>query len=117
MSDDRFHEILTDIEKEFVKFSRGDRIFIEAWVKFLSVPQNHPIYKKNRNKFAILLLSQLWDGKLEPPFNKMPKDPDIPQFPSWCSEKIHCFRKRSMSAQSRSFQQKKFNKSVTKLFF
>ena len=59
-------------------FNRITKIRVNSWCKKLTQIINIQDWKKNRNLYAILLLNMLINNKLEEPFDKMPKDNDLP---------------------------------------
>ena len=68
--DNEFIGLLNEIGIRFEKFNKCDVLKIKSWINILMMPCKSDIDKKNRNLYAILLISQMINGKLEEPFIK-----------------------------------------------
>jgi len=68
--DNEFIGLLNEIGLRFEKFNKCEVLKIKSWVNVLMMPCKSNIDKKNRNLYAILLINQMVNGKLEEPFIK-----------------------------------------------
>ena len=68
--DNEFIGLLNEIGIRFEKFNKCDVLKIKSWINILMMPCKSNIDKKNRNLYAILLINQMVNGKLEEPFIK-----------------------------------------------
>jgi hypothetical protein len=68
--DNEFIGLLNEIGLRFEKFNKCDILKIKSWINILMMPCKSNIDKKNRNLYAILLINQMINGKLEEPFIK-----------------------------------------------
>ena len=68
--DNEFIGLLNEIGIRFEKFNKCDVLKIKSWINILMMPCKSDIDKKNRNLYAILLINQMINGKLEEPFIK-----------------------------------------------
>ena len=68
--DNEFIGLLNEIGIRFEKFNKCDILKIKSWVNLLMMPCKSNIDKKNRNLYAILLINQMVNGRLEEPFIK-----------------------------------------------
>ena len=68
--DNEFIGLLNEIGIRFEKFNKCDVLKIKSWINLLMMPCKSNIDKKNRNLYAILLINQMENGKLEEPFIK-----------------------------------------------
>ena len=68
--DNEFIGLLNEIGIRFQKFDKCDTLKIKSWINILMMPCKSNIDKKNRNLYAILLINQMVNGKLEEPFAK-----------------------------------------------
>ena len=68
--DNEFIGLLNEIGIRFEKFNKCDILKIKSWINLLMMPCKSNIDKKNRNLYAILLINQMVNGKLEEPFIK-----------------------------------------------
>ena len=68
--DNEFIGLLNEIAIRFEKFNKCDILKIKSWINLLMMPCKSDIDKKNRNLYAILLINQMINGKLEEPFIK-----------------------------------------------
>ena len=68
--DNEFIGLLNEIGIRFDKFNKCDVLKIKSWINILMMPCKSNIDKKNRNLYAILLINQMVNGKLEEPFIK-----------------------------------------------
>lgn len=80
--DSKLIETIEDIQNHIPYLSKHEKIRVEKWLaKFYHITTN-PVWKKNRNNYAYLLLKMLDLGKLEEPFNKLPPDGALPKLDS-----------------------------------
>ena len=68
--DNEFIGLLNEIGIRLQKFDKCDTLKIKSWINILMMPCKSNIDKKNRNLYAILLINQMVNGKLEEPFVK-----------------------------------------------
>lgn len=68
--DNEFIGLLNEIGIRLQKFDKCDTLKIKSWINILMMPCKSSIDKKNRNLYAILLINQMVNGKLEEPFIK-----------------------------------------------
>jgi hypothetical protein len=68
--DNEFIGLLNEIGIRLQKFDKCDNLKIKSWINILMMPCKSNIDKKNRNLYAILLINQMVNGKLEEPFIK-----------------------------------------------
>ena len=66
--DNEFLGLLSEIGKRLPYFNKNENELINSWLKVLSIPCNSNDLKKNRNLYAIKLINQMINGKLEQPF-------------------------------------------------
>lgn len=72
--DEEFIKYMLEIEQKYVHFKKHDKIRIEQWTKKLCQVTSNPIWKKNRNLYAKLLLQNVLSRSLNDPFNKGPPE-------------------------------------------
>lgn len=77
--DEEFIEKMLEIEKKYVVFKKHEKIRVEQWTKKLCQVTSNAIWKKNRNLYAKLLLSQVISRNLQEPFNKGPPEGALPK--------------------------------------
>ena len=75
--DAEFVNLMLDIQNLIENYSKSDKLKINSWAKVLCVPTINIEFKKNRNLYAIKLLDNVLNGKLEEPFDKFSKEKDI----------------------------------------
>ena len=75
--DAEFVKLMLEVQKLIENFSKGDKLKINSWAKKLCVPTMNNEFKKNRNLYAIKLLDNVINGKLEDPFTKFAKEKEI----------------------------------------
>ena len=75
--DAEFVNLMLDIQNLIQDFCKSDKLKINSWAKILCVPTINIEFKKNRNLYAIKLLDNVLNGKLEDPFNKFAKDKEL----------------------------------------
>ena len=75
--DAEFVNLMSDIQNLIVDFCKSDKLKINSWAKILCVPTANIEFKKNRNLYAIKLLDNVLNGKLEEPFNKFAKEKEL----------------------------------------
>ena len=68
--DNEFIGLLNEIGIRLQKFNKCDNLKIKSWINILMMPCKSSMDKKNRNLYAILLINQMVNGKLEEPFIK-----------------------------------------------
>jgi hypothetical protein len=68
--DNEFIGLLNEIGIRLQKFDKCDTLKIKSWINILMMPCKSNVDKKNRNLYAILLINQMVNGKLEEPFLK-----------------------------------------------
>ena len=68
--DKYFVNIMIEIQNRIENFSKVNKLKINSWAKSLCLPTNNISWKKNRNLYAIKLLDNIINGKLEKPFTK-----------------------------------------------
>ena len=78
--DAEFVHLMIEIENLLENFSKSDKLKINSWAKVLCVPTMNVEFKKNRNLYAIKLLDNVFNGKLEEPFTKFVKDKELKLF-------------------------------------
>lgn len=72
--DKDFVNIMIEIQNRIENFSKINKLKINSWAKSLCLPTNNIAWKKNRNLYAIKLLDNILNGKLEKPFTKYAED-------------------------------------------
>ena len=72
--DKDFVNIMIEIQNRIENFSKINKLKINSWAKSLCLPTNNISWKKNRNLYAIKLLDNILNGKLEKPFTKYAED-------------------------------------------
>lgn len=75
--DAEFVNLMLDIQERIDNFCKSDKLKINSWAKVLCIPTINIEFKKNRNLYAIKLLDNVLNGKLEDPFNKFAKDKEL----------------------------------------
>ena len=75
--DAEFVSLMLDIQNLIINFCKSDKLKINSWAKILCVPTINIEFKKNRNLYAIKLLDNVLNGKLEEPFDKFAKDKEL----------------------------------------
>jgi hypothetical protein len=75
--DAEFVNLMLQIENLIENFCKSDKLKINSWAKKLCIPTNNIEFKKNRNLYAIKLLDNVFNGKLEDPFTKFVKDKEL----------------------------------------
>ena len=75
--DAEFVKLMLEVQKLIENFSKSDKLKINSWAKKLCVPTMNNEFKKNRNLYAIKLLDNVINGKLEDPFTKFAKEKEI----------------------------------------
>ena len=68
--DNEFIGLLNEIGIRLQKFDKCDNLKIKSWINLLMMPCKSNMDKKNRNLYAILLINQMVNGRLEEPFVK-----------------------------------------------
>jgi len=75
--DAEFVNLMLDIQNLMENFCKSDKLKINSWAKILCIPTMNVEFKKNRNLYAIKLLDNVVNGKLEEPFTKFVKDKEL----------------------------------------
>ena len=75
--DAEFVNLMLDIQNLIENYSKSDKLKINSWAKILCAPTINIEFKKNRNLYAIKLLDNVINGKLEEPFDKFAKDKEL----------------------------------------
>ena len=68
--DNEFIGLLNEIGIRLPNFNKQDKLKIKSWISLLTIPCNTTDTKKNRNLYAIKMINQMINGKLEEPFTK-----------------------------------------------
>lgn len=68
--DIEFLGLMQEIYDRIDNFGKGDQLKINSWVKTLMIPTKSIEWKKNRNLYAIVLIDQMIQKRLEEPFLK-----------------------------------------------
>jgi hypothetical protein len=68
--DNEFVGLLNEIGIRLPNFNKQDKLKIKSWISLLTIPCNTTDTKKNRNLYAIKMINQMINGKLEEPFTK-----------------------------------------------
>eukprot|EP01022_Parablepharisma_sp_SALTPOND_P026066 TRINITY_DN616_c0_g1_i1.p4 TRINITY_DN616_c0_g1~~TRINITY_DN616_c0_g1_i1.p4 ORF type:complete len:465 (+),score=59.27 TRINITY_DN616_c0_g1_i1:268-1662(+) len=72
--DKEFVVYMLEIENRYSALKKHERIRIEQWSRKLCQATTNIVWKKNRNRYAILLLDQVLNQRLEAPFTSLPPD-------------------------------------------
>ena len=75
--DAEFIKLMIEVQNLINDFCKSDILKINSWAKKLCIPTINIEFKKNRNLYAIKLLDNVCNGKLEEPFTKFAKDKEI----------------------------------------
>lgn len=75
--DAEFVKLMVEVQNLIYDFCKSDKLKINSWAKKLCIPTINIEFKKNRNLYAIKLLDNVCNGKLEEPFTKFAKDKEI----------------------------------------
>ena len=75
--DAEFVKLMIEVQNMIDDFCKSDKLKINSWAKKLCIPTINIEFKKNRNLYAIKLLDNVCNGKLEEPFTKFAKDKEI----------------------------------------
>ena len=75
--DAEFVKLIVEVQNLIDDFCKSDKLKINSWAKKLCIPTINIEFKKNRNLYAIKLLDNVCNGKLEEPFTKFAKDKEI----------------------------------------
>lgn len=87
-----------EIENNYADFNKHEKIRVEQWCKKLCEATSNSIWKKSRNLYAMLLLDQVLNGKLEKPFNRLPPEASLPSIKE--SEVVSSFVKEEIETLS-----------------
>jgi len=77
--DQEFIDCMLEIEKKYINFKKHDKIRIEQWTKKLCQVTTNVIWKKNRNLYGKLLLSNVLNRNLQEPFTRGPPEGALPK--------------------------------------
>ena len=72
---------MLEIEKHYGSLRRCERIKVEKWSYVLSKTTKDIGWKRDRNRYAILLLDQVLNKRLQLPFINVPPENEIPHLP------------------------------------
>jgi len=72
--DQEFVVYMLEIENRYSTLKKQERMRIEQWSRKLCQATTNIEWKKNRNRYAILLLDQVLNNKLESPFTSTPPE-------------------------------------------
>ena len=75
--DAEFVKLMFEVQNLLDDFCKSDKLKINSWAKKLCIPTINIEFKKNRNLYAIKLLDNVCNGKLEEPFTKFAKEKEI----------------------------------------
>ena len=75
--DAEFVKLMMEVQNLLDDFCKSDKLKINSWAKKLCIPTINIEFKKNRNLYAIKLLDNVCNGKLEEPFTKFAKEKEI----------------------------------------
>ena len=76
--DEEFIRITILIQKAYGDFDKHTQIKIEKWVEKLAKTTSNIKWKQNRNLYSKLLLNGVIKARFEPPFDKLPREGDLP---------------------------------------
>ena len=76
--DKEFINLMIEINNRTKDFSKIDKLKINSWIKSLCLPTNNIPWKKNRNLYALKLLDNILNSKLEFPFTKFAESDNLP---------------------------------------
>ena len=68
--DKEFVNLMLEINNRSENFPKLDKLKINSWIKSLCLPTNNLPWKKNRNLYALKLLDNILNFRLEKPFTK-----------------------------------------------
>ena len=68
--DKEFVNLMIEIQNRIEDFPKANKLKINSWAKSLCLPTNNISWKKNRNLYALKLLDNILNNKLEKPFTK-----------------------------------------------
>eukprot|EP00884_Botryococcus_braunii_P003926 jgi/Botrbrau1/13534/Bobra.0347s0018.1 len=83
--DDNYNKVVLEINKHVQLLQRHHRVRIKQWLEKLDLKTCNVTWKRNRNRYARLLLNQLRVGCLGEPFHQPPLCGGLPTFPRWTS--------------------------------
>lgn len=78
-----FVSYLKEIERSYIGFPKQIRIRIEKWITKLANVGRNPVWRKNRNNYAKLLLNMVVIKSLTEPFHIPPSDDPLPTLPAY----------------------------------
>lgn len=85
--DHSFLKYLKEIEQCYITFPKALRIRIEKWISKLSSVGQNPVWRKNRNKYAKLLLNMVAIKTLSEPFHTLPPEGPLGPLPVYLQGK------------------------------
>ncbi|GIL79447.1 hypothetical protein Vretifemale_8757, partial [Volvox reticuliferus] len=80
--DQQFQQAAAQLTLLALSQPRAAKLRVQAWLAKLREPTSNVVWKRNRNLYCALLLAQLQQGQLEPPFTVMPPDGSLPNLPN-----------------------------------
>mgnify|MGYP003877265933 FL=1 len=90
--DEEFVKLMLDVEANYGKFNKHEKIKIEQWTRKLCQVTTNVVWKQNRNLYALLLVKNLQKGELSEPFCHIPPE-HLPtlnrQIVVMCSEALY----------------------------
>lgn len=72
--DIEFLGFLQEISERTENYPKGQKLIIDSWLKKLIQPSNSKECKRNRNLYAIKLIDNIINNRLEEPFTHFPGD-------------------------------------------
>ncbi|GIL53744.1 hypothetical protein Vafri_9339, partial [Volvox africanus] len=81
--DQHFQQAAAQLTLLALSQPRAARLRVQAWLAKLREPTSNAVWKRNRNLYCALLLAQLQQGQLEPPFTAIPPDGSLPNLPNY----------------------------------
>ena len=75
--DEVFNTCLLEIDVQKQRFRKHEKIRIDSWIKKLKQVTTNPVWKRNRNVYADLLLEMIYNNNLEEPFSHIPPEGPI----------------------------------------
>ena len=76
--DEEFVALMTEINARYQGFSKHQRIRVEQWSRKLCQVTSNLQWKKTRNHYAVSLLDQILNERLDKPFHVAPADGPLP---------------------------------------
>jgi Domain of unknown function (DUF4485) len=66
------------VQKSYEEFDKHTQIKVEKWIEKLAKTTSNIKWKYNRNLYTKLLLNCVIKNRFETPFDKLPRDGDLP---------------------------------------